>query len=337
MKSVTVWFNHWFSTAVHIIDLIKKDCSYDIHMIGSNRNPDSVIKLACDEWYTEPDTLGDEDYLEYCINFCKEHKVDVFAPRRGMGIISRCSERFSEIGVKLLLDTGSSTEILRNKISTYEYLGDIIPECIPMYFKVSSREQFTDAYEKITASYERACMKFADDEGAVSFRVIDNSLQGKAALYIAPGMKITYAAADEIMREYDFKKELIVMPYLKGVEVSADCLKTTGGNIIIPRFKENGRIYTIRYDMDILEYCSRIMDSMGLEMPCNIQFKYEDGKPYLLEVNTRMSGGVQLSCIGTDVNIPQIAFYKVMGSDVSWSLEQREQKVSYIECPVKIV
>ena len=149
-------------------------------------------------------------------------------------------------------------------------------------------------------------------------------------------MKITFDKAVEIMEDYDFARKLIVMPYLKEVEVSADCLNTKQGKIIIPRFKENGRIYTIRYDEDIMEYCRRIMDDTGLEMPCNIQFKYNDSKPYLLEVNTRMSGGVQLSCIGTGVNIPQLAFYKVMGSEIEWSMVQKEQKVSYIESPVRI-
>lgn len=337
MKPVVVWFNHWFSTAFHIIELIKKDCKYELHVIGSNRNPDSVVQLACDEWHTEPDTMSDEEYLEFCAEFCSEHHVEVFVPRRGMSIISRNSGRFREMGVKLLLDQDSAIiDILKNKISTYRRFENVIPECIPMHFEVGSSEEFLDAYEKITAYHERACLKFADDEGASSFRVIDNSLQGKTALYTAPGMKITFDKAVEIMEDYDFARKLIVMPYLKEVEVSADCLNTRQGKIIIPRFKENGRIYTIRFDEDIMEYCRRIMDDTGLEMPCNIQFKYNDSKPYLLEVNTRMSGGVQLSCIGTGVNIPQLAFYKTMGSDTEWSMVQQEQKVSYIESPVRI-
>ncbi len=45
-----VWMNHWFSTALNIIDLIRQD-STDICMIGSNENEYSVIKNGCDEWY----------------------------------------------------------------------------------------------------------------------------------------------------------------------------------------------------------------------------------------------------------------------------------------------
>ena len=69
-------------------------------------------------------------------------------------------------------------------------------------------------------------------------------------------------------------------------------------------------------------------------MPCNVQFKYHDGKPYLLEVNTRMSGGVQLSCLAAEVNIPRLALERLMGNEPEISVNRSERKVSYIESPV---
>ena len=335
---MTVWFNHWFSTAYHIIELMKKESEYALHIIGSNRNPDSVIKLVCDEWYTEPSDMSDEAYLEFCFEFCREHNVDIFVPRRGMGIISQHQGRFAEIGVKLFMDKDPHViSALRNKVKTYEKLKKAVPECIPMYFEVGSKDEFIKAYDTIIAEKERVCMKFADDEGAVSFRVIDDSIQGENAFYIAPGMKMTYENALRVISEYSFQKHLIVMPYLKGVEVSVDCLNTENGKIIIPRFKSNGRIYTIRYDEKIIEYCSRILDYTGLQMPCNIQFRYDNDEPYLLEINTRMSGGIQLSCIGAGINIPLISLNKLVGNKMIWRDDRKERKVSYIESPLIIL
>ena len=76
-----------------------------------------------------------------------------------------------------------------------------------------------------------------------------------------------------------------------------------------------------------------IMERTDLQYPCNIQFKIKDGIPYLLEVNTRMSGGLQMSCLAADVNIPNIALNKLLGREAPWSIRKEERIVSYIEIP----
>ncbi len=54
------------------------------------------------------------------------------------------------------------------------------------------------------------------------------------------------------------------------------------------------------------------MDKVQLKFPCNIQFKIKEGIPYLLEINTRMSGGLQMACLAADINIPNIALNKLL-------------------------
>lgn len=326
-----IWFNHWFSTAYHIINLMKGEGDV---IIGSSSNPHSVVGLACDEWYTEPE-LPEEEYVSFCLGFCRSHNVNVFVPRRGMGVIAENARLFNEIGVKLLMDTDPRMlDTLRNKEKAYKWFEDFAPEYVPLRFEINSLEEFEQAYKAVTAQYERACFKFAADEGAVSFRVIDNFMSDASGLYKAPGMKISYENARAILSDYDFSKPLLMMPYLTGVEVSADCLYKEGGSIIIPRFKSQGRIYTVKYDDEIVSFCEEFLKRSGLKMPCNVQFKYHDGKPYLLEVNTRMSGGVQLSCLAADVNIPRLALKRLTGNEPEVGFIRKERRVSYIESPV---
>ena len=71
-----------------------------------------------------------------------------------------------------------------------------------------------------------------------------------------------------------------------------------------------------------------------MECPCNIQFKYLDGVPYFLEVNTRMSGGVQMACLASGVNIPDLAVNKLLGIDKDWEVCMEEKYVSHVELPV---
>ena len=108
-----IWMNHWFSTAYNIIDLLRQD-NNDIHIIGSNNNEYSIIKNRCNEWYHEP-VLRDEEYVDFCIDFCKEHNVEFFLPRRGMLKISEYKERFEDIGVIVMMDDYNIVSILNHK------------------------------------------------------------------------------------------------------------------------------------------------------------------------------------------------------------------------------
>lgn len=89
----------------------------------------------------------------------------------------------------------------------------------------------------------------------------------------------------------------------------------------------------MEYNQDILEMTDAVMNHVSLRYPCNIQFKMKDGVPYLLEINTRMSGGLQMGCLAAGVNIPNIALNKMFGRDIDWTMDRTEKIVSYIELP----
>ena len=80
--------------------------------------------------------------------------------------------------------------------------------------------------------------------------------------------------------------------------------------------------------------CKDIYEQIPLANPCNIQFKYLEGIPYLLEINTRMSGGVQMACAASGVNIPAIAVNKLLGVNMPWINKQEEKRVTFVEVPV---
>lgn len=148
-----------------------------------------------------------------------------------------------------------------------------------------------------------------------------------------PGAEMTYDDYVGALREAGRFDDLMVMPYLPGHEISVDCLNTKKGLIAIPRFKGSARHEKIIFDDHILTMTQSIMKKTSLQYPCNIQFKLLGEVPYLLEINTRMSGGLQMSCEAENINIPNIALNKLLGTEVDWSFEPEERVVSYIEIP----
>ena len=134
------------------------------------------------------------------------------------------------------------------------------------------------------------------------------------------GMKVTLEAAKKVLSEYDFEIPVLLMPYLSGVEISVDCVATANGNLIIPRYKTSKRYSEIILSERIISMCDEIMNKLNangdMNMPMNIQFKMENDKPYLLEINPRMSGGLQLSCKAIGINLPHIAMNELLGKEI---------------------
>ncbi len=331
-----IWFNHWFSTAYHLINLMRKKEPERFVFIGSGTNPDSIYKQACTEFYLEDQDVSDEEYLNFCLEFCLEHGIDVFVPRHNLVQIIKNADSFEKIGVRLLAEKdGGLAETLDDKMKTYELIQSFLPDRVPPAKEANSVSEFVEAVRGLSESGRRVCYKLIIDEGARSFRVIDDRIEGASGIYNKPGSKITMESTLKVLKEYDFRIPLLVMPYLEDAEISVDCLKTASGNIIIPRFKSGKRYSEVIFEKDIMDECGQIIDRLNLQMPANIQYKKSGGRPYLLEINTRMSGGLQLSCEASKINVPMIALYKLLGEDVDWKYPDfKSRKVANIETPI---
>lgn len=327
-----IWLNHWFSTAYSIINLIRED-NRDFYIIGSNENPKSPIQTVCDEWYQEPVLNGDE-YVEFSLEFCREHSVDIFMPRREMIAVSKYKDRFTKAGVKVMVEDYKYVDLLNYKDQAYKAFKAEGIGNVPEFYMVTNAEQFKAAYDKLIERYKWVCFKFVRDEGGKSYRLIDNSCKGYSSLSKKQTTRMSLEDALDALSNKATFSPIMVMPFLPDEEVSVDCLMTENGLIAIPRVKDSTRIEKIRYNEEILETCRRFFDKFPLEQPCNIQFKYLNGIPYLLEVNTRMSGGVQLSCAASGVNIPSIAVNKLLGIDREWKNNLLEKDVTHVEIPV---
>lgn len=314
-----IWFNHWFSTAYNVINLMKRG-EKNIHIIGSHRLENSVVRCVCDEWYVEP-VLDGEDYVSYCLDFCKEHNVEVFVPHKHLLDICKHKSDFESLGVLVLLDDYEIVSLLYDKQKTYELFLKLGVGNIPEYYVAHNHKEFADYYSILSTKYRRVCCKNAIDIGGTTFEILNDN---KVFL-----MTKTLQCSDEI-------EPIMLMPFLSGHEFSVDCLKTPSGNIMIPREKSGSRIEKISFNQEVLDVCDKFLSLVDLNTPCNIQFLCEDGVPYVLEVNPRMSGGIQQGCLGTGVNLPNIALNKLLGIDKEWKMDKIEKFVAFVETPIVI-
>lgn len=332
-----LWFNHWFSTVYNIITSIKEECKEELIIVGSNEKKDAVYKVLCDEWYQEPVFKEGEKYATWCLNFCKTHQIDVFIPRRGRKDIAKIYNEFQKNGVKVLMCSNYELmQKLESKIETAKIFRENQICEVPEMITVTNVHDFKKAYEYLSKKYpeDRICFKYEEDEGGLSFRVIDNTIDTIKTLRNGRGLKITYSETISMLSKQDKFDSLILMIYLKGPEISIDSLMTSKGFVGAVREKKGSRVTEIYQDKDIIGISEKFARLTGITMPYNLQLRYHNNKLYLLEVNTRMAGGIHKLCLA-GINIPYIALCELLGNDFEFPMNISDKvTISQIETPI---
>lgn len=340
MKKTRVWFNHWFSQAYRLIEQLKSVENGRFEVIGTNDKETCVYKTVCDAFYVEPIIKEEQGYIDWCIEFCKAEEIAVFIPRRNRTIIAKHIARFEDIGVKVLVHNDAwLMEILENKADTAK-LFESFDICKVPYIEVAhDLESFKQGYRKVkgyVGDMGKVCVKYSVGEGGLSFRVIDDSIDGIESLNTWGNNKISYAKLKALIKGAGQIDELMIMPYMQGVELSLDSLMTTEGFIGVIRAKTGGRLKEISIDKDILAISERFAEVTGITCPYNLQLRWYRGEWHLLEVNTRMAGGTYMS-ESLGVNFPYLAVKELIGEKVEMpKVTAKRVKVSQIETMIKL-
>lgn len=327
-NQIKVLINNVGSQAVDIIKLLHKE---DIYVMYSAAAEDKLIKKEADEFIIEDVSLYYDinKYVKYLIELCKNNKINLFIPFKEMFNLNNHKNEFIKNNINILLPNDIDLfNILNNKALTYDKLIDF-KEIIPEYYLVKDIQSFKEACNKLRNKNKEVCMKYVTDIASNSFRIInfkEHTLKELSKKTNAEKSRLShlldYEQIIKMLEKEALPCNLIVMEYMSGKEISCDCLKTNSGNIIIPRIKLNDKTQLITKDKKIIDYCEKILNYTNYNTPCNIQFKMDENKnPKLLEINTRMSGGIMISSFATNINIPAISVKQSCGEKIYFNNE----------------
>lgn len=304
-----IWLNHWFSTAYYFIDMLKEDGYY---IIASNERDTCVYKMNANEFYLEP-KFNKETYLDYCLKFCKEHNIDVFFVKRGMDIIIKNIKKFEDLNIKVICEQDyEKYSMLQNKYETMNYFKQKNFINIPEMKIVTNVSEFENVYNEMINKYPKLCIKYNQDEGGMSYKLISERKPNIDRITENNGLVYSFNYVKSCLETVKDFKPLIIMPYLEGSEISIDCLGLKDKLLAIPRYKLNNRVTKIDMDEELIHIANIFYKDLKLDGPFNIQFRYSNNILYLLEINTRLSGGSwKEKYIG--VNFPNLCVKKFLG------------------------
>ncbi|WP_406471619.1 ATP-grasp domain-containing protein [Streptomyces sp. NBC_01615] len=312
---VRVWLNRTYAENVFFMDQLRSNPQHravEIH--ATHGDADSPVLAAADVASMEPEGLSPRAYVEYALDHCARHSIDVFVPVLHQAAIVAQRAEFAALGTALLAPPAEAVAVFQDKVTAYEAVQKVgVP--VPPWWRVRTEEELVTAVEALEAAGHKACFKPASGAGGVGFRVITrapfslNHLNGFPSPYVPLDLVV------EALRAADQPVDWLVMPRLEQPEVSVDCLTGPDGRIrmAVGRTK-NGRRRGFTLHPSWIEPARLLAEKFALHYLTNIQFRMFGDEPVLMDVNTRPAGGLhQLAQCG--VNAPWAAVQLALGEE----------------------
>ena len=338
-KVVNVWFSGWFSALAITLKSIRNTFGNRVNIITSHKNKLCAYKDIGDKFILEDDNISAQDYIDWAIQVCKDNNINVFIPKRFMLEVAHNAFRFEEIGTKVLNEDYGIMQRIQSKSEVYKELKQLGYQNIPYYKVVKGKKDLIDGDNDIFNMGRKPCIKYDCDEGANSFRVLEHSLPTIDSLDKMLMNIMQYDEAERMIgvaEELGKLKPLIMMEILNGPEVSVDCYNSRQfGFVAIPRFKMGNRIKEVRLNNSLIENARELQKIYGFKSVWNAQYRWDkSGNLMLLEINTRMSGGIHLSSMcGFSIPVQWVA--ESIGENTKQSIKNmRDCVVTQYETPI---
>jgi len=305
-----VWFNQTFSNVRAVLDLIRQgDADAEFCLICTHPDPGFPGFLAADEHALEPPRLSGADYVEFCLEFCRTHRIEALWPGKEATLLVEQRARFAAIGVQVLaVATPQVLGLLYDKARfALEASRFHIPTPATIAFRTA--DEFESAYERLRSIHEVLCLKPAKGVNGEGFRVIREEHAGLDGLVRDGLYSIRLGCLRQLLVQHPPEQTWLLMEYLAGDEYSLDAVGDGQRLIALTqRCKRAGGAYGQRIVArpELTQAVSELTGHFGLSGLFNVQFREGSHGPRLLEVNPRFSGGIGYTG-PTGLNLPYLA------------------------------
>lgn len=292
-----VWYNRGLSNTYDALREIRKaDAARSITLLASHSDACAAVSGAADVFFLEPAGLSEEAYVQWCLETCRNHAVDVFVPQRRRQVLARHRAAFDAAGARLLVMADATVmDMVERKEALYADLKDTdVP--IPPHRVFRTLMEYDQAVNDLAREAPVLCVKPCVGIYGAGFRILQDT--GCEFDRIVSGDTIRIGR-DEFRRALAASsqdKDMMVMAYLPDIEHSIDVLAHKGRLVCAVARRKVGGHQVLEVAGRPVDIATTLTERYALDGVFNLQTREWRGIPYLLEINSRMSGGLIYSC-----------------------------------------
>lgn len=268
-------------------------------IIGTDMSCEVASKHFVDRFYVVPPGQN-PDYVQEMLAIAEREKIEVILPLATFELepLARNKELFSALGCEICVSDPRSLEVAIDKGALYAFFEDssFIPEFVVPY-------TWNDVID-FARGRSKFCIKPRVGHGGRGFHIIDPN----ADLFdIFTNQKLSPLTNMEVLEGVlNSRKEFggfLASEYFPGPEYNVDLLLDPRAHkIILGLVRENsvvrqgltivGRLVE---DGALLALAKDIAEELELSYTVNVEFKFKDGVPKLLEINPRVPATAYLA------------------------------------------
>lgn len=306
-----IWFLEGQSSQRDVIMGAREALPVEVKVFASHRQDRPEITSLADVGFTEPQ--DNQARIEWVIATAQAHNIKVILAGRVGHVFEHARGRFEHAGLELV--TGGMS------VHTFDMVDDkskftaeaerIGLACVPAITASSAEEMFS-AYKTLSA-FGEVCVKPAVGiygQGFWRFKADADPFR----CFANPDAR--EASFETYMRAYGegaTPPPMLMMPYMAGSECSVDMVCESGRPVAFVGRRKEGLHQTFERDSAAVELALKAAEHFQCDGIINVQTRDDAlGKPHLLEINARYSGGIGYTR-ATGTNLPGIFATRRLG------------------------
>ncbi|MEN1834865.1 ATP-grasp domain-containing protein [Pseudomonas lijiangensis] len=306
-----IWFLEGQSSQREVIMGAREALPASVRIIASHRQDRSEITGQADVALQEP--RNNAERIDWVLETARELGVKVVVAGRVGSFYEAHRERFVAEGFDLVTGgTSLQTFINVDDKSLFTAAAEQVGlACIPG-ISASNTEELQAAYETLSRTGE-VCIKPTVGIFGHGFWRFKAGVDDFRCFANPDARETSFEAYLNAYRQSDDRPPMLLMPYMPGSECSVDMVCEQGKAVAFVGRRKQGMNQTFERDSEAVRLAVQAAEHFGCDGLINVQTRDDaDGKPHLLEINPRYSGGIGYTR-ETGINLPGIFATRRLG------------------------
>lgn len=290
--------------------------SIQLNLIGTTIYSDSVAQGFCDVFELAPPTT-DNAYLNWLLRIIKKHNIDLLIPGIESDMYKWCESKneIEESGVRIVLNNQELIKICSDKWSFYEALEKAR---LPYIIESSLSTNYIDLVKRFGLPFLLKPRKGFGSKGIIKVESEKDFLPQRD--FIGPNLMVQPVVGTD-------EEEFTTSAFCNG-NGGFFCSMTLKRKLSKDGFTEKAEVVEPEGIQEALKILCFYFRPLG---PTNFQFRLDNGKLRLLEINPRVSSSTSIrSAFGYNESVMSVNYF-LHNMEPDQPLIRKGRAVRYIE------
>ncbi|OAT45130.1 carbamoyl phosphate synthase large subunit [Proteus hauseri ATCC 700826] len=291
----TIWLMEGLSSQRDIIQSVKRFADQQhqkITLLASHRHPRNEILSLADNAFYEPQ--DESQRLAFIVDTVKKHHVDAIHTGRNCAWFENHRNDIESLGVKLT--TGATNldqlQLADDKVAFAQAMEQCGLPVVPSIC-ITSIDELEKQLKNPVFGDTPLCIKPVKGIYGMGFWCFDNTVSPMAIFSHPENRRVNPQQYLDALKQVEHFEPMVLMPYLPGPEYSVDMVVEQGEVIAAVARRKEGAIQHLEISGEAYELGKACATAMKADGIVNVQTRNNhQGRPLLLEINMRPSGGI---------------------------------------------